>query len=247
MMKKIIAVVVMALFCGSTAWALEISAGPSYQDLDISGNAQSAGTRLDLEDDLGLGDDKAVGVNVRLDGKKHHFSFDYASFEFSGSKILTRSIDFQNKTYSISVAVETKLEYNLFEAQYQYDLLHLGDDELGVSLAPLLKLTVYDASLNLQGGGNNETYSEILPLPSAGVAAELDCTKYLSLLAQINGIGYAGDTYIEYRAVARLKPHKFVNIDIGYKGIKVDFSHSDDLLDLDINGLLLQGSFVYKF
>ena len=246
-MKKTVLFIFVLFFLALPAYALEISGGANYQDLDFSGKVQSEGTRIDLKNDLGIKADEPVGFNLRLDAKRHHFCFDYASIKAEGAKVLSQSIDFQGQTYLITTYVESKLEYDLFEAQYNYDLIDLKWANWGISLGPLFKVSVYDASVNLSGGGFNESYAETLPLPTLGLVGELEATKYLSFLAQANGIGYSGNTYIEYKALLRLKPFKYFNFDIGYKGMQVDYSDDNDLLDLEVKGLLLQGNFVYKF
>jgi len=246
-MRKIILISFIFLFSSASIYALEIQVGPTYQDLDFSGKIQSEGTRLDLEGDLGISDDEPIGANIRLDGEKHHLCFDFASIKISGAKTLSRTIQFQNKTYNVSTFVTTEVEYNLYEAQYHYDLLDLGEENLGFSLAPLLKISVYDLSLNIKGGSNDETYSEFLPIPTLGAFAQLNATKYLSILAQASAVAYSGDNYIEYKSILRIKPFRYLNLDVGYKATKVDYSHSSDVLDLDVKGPFIQCSFVYKF
>ena len=246
-MRKALLILFVFLLSSFSAYALEISVGPTYQDLDFSGKIQSNGTRIDLEDDLGISDDEPMGANIKIDGGRHHLYLDLASIKISGAQTLSRTIQFQNKTYSVSTFVSTEVEYNLYETQYHYDLLDIGGENLGFSLAPLLKVSVYDLSLNIKGGGNDETYSELLPIPTVGAIAQANATKYLSILAQASAVGYSGDNYIEYKSVLRIKPLKYVNLDIGYKGATVDYSHNSDILDLDIKGPFFQGSFVYKF
>jgi len=247
MLKKTVLFISALLLLTLPAYALEISGGANYQDLDFSGKVQSGVTQIDLGHDLGIEADEPVGFNLRLDTKRHHFCFDYASIKAEGAKTLEWDIQFQGQTYNISTYVESKLEYDLFEAQYNYDLIDLKWANWGISAGPLLKVSIYDANVNLSGGGFNESYAETLPLPTLGLVGELEVSKYLSLLAQANGIGYSGDTYIEYKAILRLKPFKYFNFDVGYKGMQVDYSKDNDLLDLKVKGLLLQGNFVYQF
>ena len=247
MLKKAVVFIFVLFFLALPAYALEISGGANYQDLDFSGKVQSEGTRIDFKNDLGIEADEPVGFNLRLDAKRHHFCFDYVSIKAEGAKWLSQSIDFQGQTYAADIYLESKLEYDLFEAQYNFDLIDLKWANWGISLGPLFKVSVYDASVNLSGGGFNESYAETLPLPTLGLVGELEATKYLSFLAQANGIGYSGNTYIEYKALLRLKPFKYFNFDIGYKGMQVDYSDDNDLLDLEVKGFLLQGNFIYKF
>ena len=85
------------------------------------------------------------------------------------------------------------------------------------------------------------------PFYSSDMIAQINATKYLSILAQVSAVAYSGDNYIEYKSILRIKPFRYLNLDVGYKATKVDYSHSSDVLDLDVKGPFIQGSFVYKF
>jgi hypothetical protein len=197
---------------------------------------------------LGLDNDKPVGVSLHLEAEKHHLDFAFASVEFSGTKTLNRTITFKNQTYNVNTSVESTLEYNLYEAQYYYNLIDFKKGEnFGVAFSPLFKVSIYDASVDLKAAGVSATYSETIPIPTIGALGEIDFTKHLSLLGQISGIGFSGDTYLEYKSVLRIKPLKYFNFDVGYKGANIEFSQSDNLIDIDAKGLYLQGAFVYKF
>jgi len=245
--KKIFLTIFIALFFATYSYAIEISVGPNYQDLDLSGKIKSNGTEIDIEDHLGIGDDEPMGMNARLKLGRHNLILDLVSVDFSGAKTLTEEIEFEGQTYAVNTDVESKLEYDLYEAQYHYDLFKFNLAGWGVCVSPLLKVSYYELSASIKSGVNDESYSEALPLPSVGAVGQINATKYLSLLAQINGIDYSGDSYMEYRTVLRVKPFAYLNIDVGYKATEFDYSDSDELLDLDIEGPFFQCSFVYSF
>ncbi len=251
-MKRIVLVIGIVLLFAVAAYAFEISAGPTYQDMEISGKVRSniiSGTNIDIDikNDLKISDDDAAGVNVTLIVGKHQISADLASFEFSGANNLTRNVTFKGQTYTAGTYVQSKIKYDLYEVQYQNNLIDLGISDIGITLGPVFKVSVYEASVQLQGGGNNEKYEETLPVPSIGLAAGVELTKFLSASAQATGVGYSGDTYIEYKALLCIKPIESLSFDIGYKGIDLDFSDGNDLLDLESNGPYFRGAFVYKF
>ena len=248
LMKRILLIIAVLLFC-APSYALEIAVGPTYQDLDLSGTVKAdGGTEIDVENDLGLDNDKPVGVNLHLGMGKHNFDFNLAQLEFSGTKTLARTVTFDNQTFNVNTSVESTVEYDLYEAQYSYKLLEIGkEDMLKVSLSPLFKVSIYDASVELKSTGVNASYSKTLPIPTLGALGEIDFTRYLSLLGQVSAIGYSGDSYLEYKTVLRLKPVKYLNFDVGYKGTSIKFSESNNLIDIDAKGLYLEGAFVYKF
>lgn len=231
----------------ANVYALEVGVGGTFQDLDLSGKVQSKGTEIDLESDLGMGGDEPVGISLTVDGKKHHLLLSFASIKFGGGKTLSRTVQFRDQTYNVNTFVQSKFEYDLYEVQYNYDFLHLKKKNFGFSLGPLLKISLYDATVNLKTAVRDETYSAVLPIPTIGLAGSLDFTKYFSLLGQVNGLGSSDDNYVEYKALFRVKPIPYFHFDVGYKGMNIDVSSNDNSLDLETKGLLLQAGFVYKF
>ncbi|RKY32211.1 MAG: hypothetical protein DRP74_03005 [Candidatus Omnitrophota bacterium] len=196
---------------------------------------------------MGIGSEGVIGYNLRLDAGKNHLGLDYASLEAEGANTLSRDIEFNGQTYSASTHVESKLKCELLEIQYYYDIITLQWENWGIDLASLFKVNIYEAEVSIKGGGYDETYSETLPLPTVGIAGQLNATRYFSVLGQVNGIGYSDDTYLEYKALLRIKPAPFFNFDLGYKGIQLNYSDSNNLLDLDVEGFLMQGAFIFKF
>jgi hypothetical protein len=229
-----------------SAYGLEISVGPSYSDLDLSGKVKYEVTEIDVEEDLGIGDDEPLGIALELKAGKHNFFVSYADVEFKGEKTINKTITFGDTTYAINTFVESQLKYTLYEVEYWYNLLKLGE-ELKFSLSPLFKVSVYDAEVTLKAGATEETYSEMLPVPTVGIVGDIEIGKYIGLFAKGSGIGYAGNVYLEYESFIRLKPISYLNLDIGYQGRGIDFEDDDNLIDIDIEGFFLRGLFRYEF
>ncbi len=232
-----------------SVYAVEISVGASYTDFELSGKAKYKGTKIDIEKDLAVGGNKSAGGILRIDSERHHLTLEFTSVEFGGSKSISEEFKFNDKTYTVNAQIDSKLEYDILEIQCHYDLLDLENEMLGFSLAPLFKVAVYDAALKIKSStlGYDETYSEILPLPTVGLLTQLNFTKYLNFSAQVNGIEYEGNSYFEYRALLEIKPMEGFSIGVGHKGVNMDYSDGDDLLDMDIEGLFAQAVLSYKF
>jgi len=242
--KVWVTVAAFFLLLGLNAYALEISVGVNYSDLDLSGKVKSDGTEIDLEDDLGIGDDEPTGLSLRLDGGRHHLWFNFASIEFSGSKIINRQFTFRNKTYAVSSLVDSKLEYDLYQLQYHYDLINIGEI---FELSPLFKVSLYDAEVRIKSSTYDESYKETLPLPTLGLLGRLNLSEYIDFYAQVSGIGYSGDTYIEYKTAVILRPIQYSNLEIGYKAMDVDYSDDDNLIDIKNSGFFALVNFTYAF
>ncbi len=240
--KNLIISIAFLFLLAKTYCAVEIAGGFNYFDASLDGKVKSEGIKINVKDDLGLKDDNVEGGFLKIGLGKHHFLFNFSDFEFKGANTLSRQITFRNKTYTINTYVESKLEYSLYEFLYYYDLLKL----CAVKISPLFKVSLYDAEVNIKGGGNDESYSENLPLPTIGLRAQADF-KYIALFSQVNGIGYSDASYIEYIGGVILKPLKYLRVMLAYKGTNVDYENDENLIDIDVDGFFAQIGVYYKF
>jgi len=244
--KSLISIIIGGIIFALPTYALEISLGPAYSDLEISGTVKSEGTEIDLEEDLGMEGEEGVSPALELKLGKHNFLFCYDDVEFKGEKILTKTITFRDTTYAINTLVESQLKYALYELEYWYELLEL-EEGIKCSLAPLFKISVYDAEVSLKGGGVEKSYDQVLPILTIGFLSEVGLTEYLSVGFKGCGIGYSGDKYFEYEGFLKISPVEYFNLEVGYANRCVDFSKSEDLIDIDIEGLFVKGFFKYEF
>lgn len=251
-MKIRIVVALAAVFLAVPAvtHAIEFSAGISFGKLDPSGNIQSGalGDKISLTSVLDIGEDSPVGVNLRIDGEKHHFSFDYTAIAFDGDNTFTKTITFQGKKYGIVVPTETDLKFNLSELTYYYDLYEMNPSPgTEFFFAPLIKLSIYDTEVSLKTVGIDESFSETLPIPTIGFVVGGKFSQYVRAAVQFSTISYSGNSFTNYEITVGVRPIQYLNLDIGYKGTNMDFDESDDALDFEMKGLYGQMSAVYTF
>ena len=240
---------IIVLLITSSGYALEISGGSIYTKFELSGKIKSEGTDIDMEKDLGMEDEESWGGFFEIDGKRHHLLASLSTQKFEGSKILEAPFEFRNKTYPASTRVDSKIEYNLYELQYHYDLLDIENRILGFSLASLFKVSVYEIDANIKDSsfGYDETYQETLFVPTIGFLIRTNLTKFLNLTAQASTIEYSGDSYTEYKAFLEISPIESIGLGIGYEGRKVDYAEKLDLIDIESKGAFAQLRFLYKF
>ena len=239
------AAVAIAVFLPGLAHGLDVSAGGTYLDLDLSGKVQSDGTVIDVESDLSIDGDQSLAGFLRLDGDRHHLSFSFMSIEYKGDSVVQRDIVFGNQTFSLSTRVQSSLEYSLYEIQYQYDLLNL---EI-LSVSPLIKVDVFDAEVRLRDstGATDERYDESLPVPTVGINARLEMSDYVYVSAQFNGIAYDSNSYIEYGGTVGIEPFPFLFVETGYKRRNLDFDDGNDLIDIREDGWFVGAGLIFEF
>ena len=80
-------------------------------DFRVDGNGL-AGTNLDLENDLGFGDESYPIVEAFLGLGRHHLSFSYYRAEYEGTNVLNRDIIFNGEIFPAGERISSSLNYD---------------------------------------------------------------------------------------------------------------------------------------
>lgn len=192
------------LVLGSLAVSMPLAAQSSYKSvkgmderfrLDVGGFFQSfdttvrydpadgsAGTEVNLEDDLGLDDQKA---SLRVDGywrfgKRASLVFGYQTFRRANERTLSREIVFGDEVFQVGAQVDTRMKTDVGEVYYSYSLLNTGEAEISLMLgvSAFFNRISLEASGSVSGGGggasgsvSQEVKEVIAPIPAIGAHA----------------------------------------------------------------------------
>ena len=220
------------------------------QKIEVGGNLQYKGTKIDLKDDLGLKDTKTSfkpTLTYLTDNKKHKFLFTYETSDYNETAVLTQNITFNNKVYSSSSAVTTKLKTNWYQLGYRYNFDSLYDNKLDISAG--LDLNIVDLQTSLVTTGVNEAFDVTAPLPAAVLEIKYDLLNNLAIEAKgaFMTFGSYGNYKEYYAGLSFMIPSvKGLNLKTGYmlKDIEVEIE-SDEKLNLDYSGIY--AGLEYKF
>jgi len=107
------------------------------------------GTQIDLENDLGVDNSSST---ARLDGfwrykPKHALEFSWFALSRTGSSVLTDSIEFEDVTFEVDAAVDSRFETDWFGLGYRYSMLKTERGEAGIGIG----LSTYGFNLALAG------------------------------------------------------------------------------------------------
>ncbi len=244
-MKKMYLVLVLALAVSvipALSSAFEIGARGYYWFPSLDGNIKVdeggvIGTNIDFEDDLGLDDDEFPTVEVFVGAGKHHLSLAFTDVDYSNSKMLTRSIDFDGRTYLDNSLVASSIEYQMIDFHYQYDLVDLENILAGFSVGGVFHVKYLDGEVSLKTTGIDEKEDFTLPIPMIGL------NLHLGMLADIlearvrgTGVGYSGNHIYEFLGEVSWTPFPFVDIHGGYKTFVIDIDEDDVDFDYDMSG-----------
>ena len=200
-------------------------------DVTYSGEILT-GTKLDLEDDLGMDSESYPMGEVFLGAGKHHLSLTYYKADYSGSTTLKENITFGDETFTVGTDVDSSLEYTVMDFAYQYDLINLENFLAGGSLGLVGKVKYFDITAAIESDLDKEEVDITAPVPMVGANLHIGLlADILELRVQATGLGYDGNTVIEFLGDISYTPFPFIDIHGGYRSFTIDL----DIDDLEAN------------
>ncbi len=244
-MKKFLMIVFLcsAVFLFSTpSYAFELGARGIYWFPSLKGNVKVdkssiIGTNADLDDDLGIDNEDYPALEVFLGVGDHHLSLAYTDIDYSGSRILSRTIVFSGQTYIVSALVNSSVEYSMIDLCYQYDFLDLENILAGFSLGTVIQIKYLNGDISLDTTGIDEREDFTVPVPMVGLNLHVGILADI-LEARIKGTGitYSGDNLYEISGEISWTPLPFLDIHGGYKRFAIDIDEDDVIFDYDMSG-----------
>jgi len=240
-----LALFIFLLVTSLPSYAFELGARGYYWWPDFSakvrvdGNA-IVGTTVDAEDDLGMDDESYPSVEAFFGLGNHHLSLMYTKADYSGAKNIVGDIVFNGQTYTDTTYVESDLEFQMLDFEYQYDLLDLENILAGFSLGVIAKVKYIEGEARLKAAslGYDESETFKAPVPMLGLGLHVGIlADILEARVKAAGIGYSGNTFYDAQADISLTPFPFVDIHAGYRIMKIDVEDiSDVYADIEFKG-----------
>lgn len=246
-MKK---VVLSSLIVASSMMAgdLQVELGYQQNKFDADFAYGNSNTRTVVsESDIGLEEkDSTVKPRLFYMSGNHTFDFDYESLDFSGSKNITRTIVFDDKTYTAGANVQSTLEIDWYRFGYRYKVL--GDEKSYLNLGLDINLLKTDVGLDASALNISSNYSETLPVPTLVINGNYSINDMFGIEGKFAGISAGSKaSYTEYFAGVNMKCLLLEGgkWKLGYqaKNLEVDVDDFDG--ELDFKGVYL--GFNYTF
>jgi len=203
-------------------WFPTLSGDISYDGSDISG------TEVDLVDDLGLEDESFPMIEVFVGLGSHHLSFTYYTVTYEGSETLDEEFEFGDATFSPDEEVDTQIEYSVMDFAYQWDIIDLENILAGASLGLVGKVKYFDILTTIEEDSVKAEVDLGFPIPMVGVNLHVGIlADILEARFQVAGIGYDGNSVIEYFGDVSYTPFPFLDIHAGYRSFTVAIDVDD--------------------
>jgi outer membrane protein len=246
-MKRIgVMLLVLGLLCVPfSAYALEVGVRGYYWFPELNGDVTvdeggTLGTKIDFEDDLGMDDEDYPVVEAFVGLGDHHFSVSAMHIDYSGSETLTESITFKGEIYAVNENVKSTLQYDMIDAEYQYDVIDLENILAGFSVGVIGKVKWVDGEVEIKSTttptlSEKETFAAPIPMVGVGVHVGL-IADILEARVKATGIGYSGNALYDVMGDISFTPFPFVDIHGGYRIIHLDVDVDDVELNYDMSG-----------
>jgi len=260
-MRRVAALFVLPLLLAgpATATALEVGARAAYWMPQFSGDFRLdsngvKGTKVNLEDDLGVEDENFFVGEAWLWVGRHHLILSGMRVDYSGDQTLNEEIVFGGQTFVVGGRADSSLKYTMLDLAYQYDLIDLENPVGGFSLGPILQVKYLDGEVKMSGDGNvngvggyvEESETFRFPVPVVGLGAHVGILAgWLEVRARGVGMAYQGDTIFDVQGEAVLTPFPFLEIVVGYRHFAINVDRDDVLLDYRQSGPYVGAGLVF--
>lgn len=184
------------------------------------------GTEVDVVDDLGLA--KQTGVpNGEITLKffnRHKLKVNYFRLAYSADTVVEESFVFNGVEYDAASQVNTEIDLSSTRVSYEVDLIRGNAGYFAFRLSG----DYINAKASLVTNdvlSNKATLGIVAPLP--GIAARISPSRWVSLTADISGIGYNKSYVVDGAAYVDINPTRNVGLVLGYRTIQVNIDLDD--------------------
>jgi outer membrane protein len=183
-----------------------------YINQDPAGWLQYKGTPVDLNNDLGLGEEGSYFIKSKLNVPIPlipNIYLQYVNMDFSGTSRLERNITIDNKTYTVGTTVSTDLKLDHYDIGFFYNVPIVDQLSAGfVNMEAGIDVRIIDFEAKVTDGRQVAQTSATIPLPLlyAGFDVYIPNVDFVSLQFEAKGIKYSDNYYYELSSELRLQP-----------------------------------------
>jgi hypothetical protein len=251
-MKQLVRIFILTLalsglICGLAAADEIVSLKAGYLmlspqgDFAVDGNAL-AGTKVDLETDLGFDDSQNYFVEGALNLGPFRLAVSYLPLEFTGAGTLNQAINFNGTTFDVGVATTSEVKLDIIDAGLTWNIINIDDLPTRIQLGPELAVKLVDADLTMTGveAGTGlsitETESAQVPIPTIGARARIGLSDFIGLIGRVGYMEYQDNSFLDAEAQVEFSPIPLVGIFGGYRYFDLQVDDSGVLIDAQFAG-----------
>lgn len=208
---------------------------------ETSGDATAGPTEVDLEQDLGLGDEQN---NVYYFAVEHplpglpNLRLNYADVAVDGDNVLSRTIEFNGQVFDVADAVATDVAFEQADAVFYYEVL---DNVLSLDLG--MAARGLDGAVEVVSGTSGATRAEfrgVLPLLYGRFRADLPLTGFW-VGGDAVGFAYEGNRLVDVNVQLGWQSTVGFGAEAGWRRYRLEIEELDDI---DQAGVAVDGPYL---
>jgi hypothetical protein len=203
-----------------------------------------AGSKIDLEKDLGIGDAHVRALSLQLrPARSHHLRFQYIPISYEGNASVAHDFVFNGIRYPANVPVNSSLDWKTYRFGYQYDFIVKNRGFAGV----ILEAKYTDVRAELDSPFAREFAHARAPIPALGGIVRGYVAPNVSITGELTGVT---DAWVPDSVKAGNQAHYF-DIDVygtinftdnigakaGYRSLDLGYHISDDTGSFVLKGI----------
>lgn len=209
----------------------KVSAGGFFPlnntEVQVGTNNGNAGTKIDLEDDLGFNKSSSsfMGTFEWRISRRSRLGAEYFVLNRSANKTLEKQIDFRDHTYNINTRVTSFFDVQIARIYYGYAFLSKPKYEVGL----LIGAHVLFGDLGLRVEANQasaeyrDSFNFTAPLPDVGIWGEFVLAKRFGLNVNANYLAAKVDNIsgriLSYNLSVLYNVYQNFSLTAGYTGL----------------------------
>ncbi len=217
----------------------------------VSYKAESDNDRIDVKNDARVGDKTKPWAKFKLEHPIPvipNIKLAYMPMKFDGSGNVGRTIKWGDNRYDLSAGFHLSVKLDRVDTTLYYNfpfIKTLTAGKLDVEFGLNVRTIMFDGKLSgieeSTGQSISESASIILLIPTGHLAAEIRPISLVSLVGELNYIGYSKNAYYDYVAGLRLNPTVRIPlkpfVEVGYRHEKLKIDEQGVKTDLNVKGL----------
>lgn len=226
-----------AVAAGAQADAIGVRFGAYAWQPDYDGTVKSGGEQVDVNNDLGLDDDDASVFFIAIEHPVPllpNVLIQRTQLDTKATQRLTRTFTFDDVTYTASDTVKTDLDLSHTDATFYYEILdNWAELDIGLTVRAFddgVKLTATNAAKT-----SSADIDTVLPMLYVAAKFNLPLTG-VYVAVNGNGVGYSGDTLLDYRAALGYESPIGLGAEVGVRNFDLNYEDGDDEADVTVRG-----------
>lgn len=202
-------------------------AGVGQWESEPSGHARSGDTRVDLETDLDLGEERNDIAYLRVEHGVPllpNLRLNYAGLRSDGRNTLGRDIVFEGQEFSVAETVSSQVDLTQIDAIFYYELL---DNVVSLDLGVAARWIDGEVSIRSATESARADFTGVLPMLYA--RSELALPFGLWVAAEVQGVAYSGNRLVDGSAQLGWRSGLGLGAELGWRRYELKLDDFDDM------------------